>query len=164
MTAVTVATGHGYGPVTMTFENGLTPDGLAQRADSDGEVPVFAYAPNAGDPRDEWNRERLVERLGDGAIEFRVANWATPLQMVAVRADDPAALVIAADSLRELYRTFAGMLDEDEWDALPKCDVCGIPESWEDHDWCGEHGNHVECCDQEHEPYVGDDTLDWQER
>lgn len=151
---MTVTTGHGYGPVTMTFDFGLSADGLHGMAtrvmvDGIGEVPVFAYAPNAGDARDEWNVERLMERLdGTEARRDRQPHWATPMEYVIVPANDREGLEIAARALREMYVSFDGVLDITEWEQTPKCDVCMHPEG--DEEWCGEHGNHADCCGEEH--------------
>ena len=143
--SITVTTGHGYGPVTLTFDYGLSADGLHAEArdvmvDGIGEVIVFAYAPNAGDPRDEWNRDRFIDRLDAVGAEFTKewqAHWATPLEFIVVPANDVAGLAEAAQVLTDLYVSFDGMLDPDEWEALPKCPECGDPSpEGEVHEYC----------------------------
>lgn len=118
--SVTVTTGHGYGPVTMTFDFGLSADGLHAMArnvmvDGVGEVAVFTYAPNAGDPRDEWNRDRFLARLeGYDATLAYMAHWATPLEQITVAANDHEGLAVAAKALTDLYVSFDGLLDPEQ--------------------------------------------------
>ena len=108
----TVCTGAGYGPVTLTFDS-LTLDGLRHAADPDGDVAVFAYAPNAGHELDAWHEEKLCEHLGEHVSWGRHRNFLTPLRMAYVPADDTEGLTLALEFLQHLEDY--PIWDDDGW-------------------------------------------------
>lgn len=138
--SVQVLTGHGYGPVTITFPS-LTVEGLRANTNRDGEVPVLAWCPNAGDARDSWNEQRMKDALGDHWDWLRERTFLTPVEYVTVQADDEEGLALAAEVLRELHGSFAGLIGEDEWDHTEKCVSCMEPRAWQypEDAWCEVH-------------------------
>jgi hypothetical protein len=130
-----VATGFGYGPVSLSVE--LTPSGIMESRDSGGDVVVMAYAPNAGDVWDEGCHaaiSALADSWGVDSGYHNVRNWATPLRYVTVNvaeSDD------GGDLALEILRSFqSGELPEGAEDRIYELEDAeheqSIQEGWHD--------------------------------
>lgn len=112
-----IRTGHGYG-VDLIVPDPLTADTLAAAADGDGQVAVWAYAPNAGHPWDTANAG-AVERILPGGSWVRHRTPFTPLRIYTIGADDRDALEAAADALhrvRDGEHLDDAAARQEEWD------------------------------------------------
>lgn len=113
---VSVCTGAGYGPITMAFptdgDGEITAESLALRADDDGEVRVFAYAPNAGNELDDWHVV-VYERECPGITWELEFNPITPIRYGVLSVTDTKCLESAAELL--CASVDYPILDEDGW-------------------------------------------------